>query len=157
MNKLELLRRDDYQSKHSHPVSRYFESEFKINQPKSAAQLESLIEEYVRRSGGVATKVSVMGREIHDNTETSFLGIKATVKNSSWIPSSTRKGTADLIIGYKGRILYCEVKFSKSDRLSPDQQSFKRAVEVAGCPYIITRTLEEFFGQWSEFINNLKL
>ena len=154
MKTLEQLKKEQYEG-HTAVASGYFDHIFKIKKPKSAAQLESLIEEYVRRSGGIATKVSVTGREVHSETRTKHLGMDATVRNSAFIPSSTKKGTSDLIIGFQGRILYCEVKFSKSDRLSPDQIKFKQSVEAAGCPYIISKTLNEFIIQFNEFMDKL--
>jgi len=151
---LEDLRKEQY-SDHGATGSRYFDHIFKVKTPKSAAQLEALIAEYVRRSGGKATKVSVMGRQITDKIHTQHMGMKATVTNNAYIPSSTEKGTSDLIIGFEGRILYCEVKFSRSDRLSPEQIRFKESVEAGPGPYIIAKSLNHFTEQFNEFINIL--
>jgi len=143
MKTLEQLRREQYKD-HAAVKTGYFDYIFKVKKPKTAAQLETLISEYVTRSGGICTKVSVMGRQVSTSTKTKYLGMDATVNNSSYIPSSTKKGTSDLIIGYKGRILYCEVKFSRSDRMSQEQQKFKAEVQAAGCRYEVVKTLSEF-------------
>ncbi len=147
---LEQLRRDKYKD-HPSMATGYFDFKFKVKIPHSAAQLESLIGEFVSLSGGVCTKVSVMGREVSRTTKTKHLGMDATVTNSSYIPSSTKSGTSDLIIGFRGRIIYCEVKFSKGDRLSHAQKDFKQDVENAGCEYWVVKTLSEFetlFNKW---------
>ncbi len=151
MKTLESLRRDKYRG-HAATSTGYFDHVFAVKQPHSAAQLESLIGEFVSLSGGVCTKVSVMGREVSRTTKTKHLGMDATVTNSSYIPSSTKVGTSDLIIGFRGRIIYCEVKFSKGDRLSQAQKDFKRDVENAGCEYWVVKTLSEFEMMFSKFV-----
>ena len=151
MKTLEQLRAAKYKG-HGAVSTGYFSHVFAVKVPKSAAQLETLISEYVHLSGGISTKVSVMGREVTTRTKTKHLGMDATVVNSSYIPSSTKRGTSDLIIGINGRILYCEVKFSKSDRLSREQQQFKADVEAAGCYYMVAKTLREFENMFSEWL-----
>ena len=130
----------------------YFDYKYKVKPPKSAAQLETLVQEYVHLSGGICTKVVVAGREITNKTfVTDVLGRKNSITNSTFIPSPVTKGTSDLIIGINGQIMYCEIKFSKHDRQSAKQKEFQQAVELAGCYYVIAHTLKEFitiFNEW---------
>ena len=147
---LEELRKE--QAPKTAAATGYFDFMFRVKQPKSAAQVESLISEWVSRIGGVCTKVNIMGREITKTTESTFAGKPISIRKKSFIPSTTRKGTSDLIVGYKGRILYVEVKFSKSDRQSQHQRKFEQDVIKAGCDYIIVKDLKDFylkFKKWS--------
>lgn len=132
----------------------YFDFKFKVKPPKTAAQLESLISEYVRLSGGICTKVSVMGRQTTKKTHViDVVGRKNTITDTAYIPSTTMKGTSDLIISYKKSVIYVEIKFSKSDRLSDHQKIFRDKVEASGAPYRIVKTLEEFEELFSKFMN----
>lgn len=146
---LEDLRREKHQDSTAIATG-YFNHLFKVKQPKSAAQLEALISEYTRLMGGICTKVTTAGRQITDKVDKGYY----TVTNSTYIPSTTRKGTSDLIIGYQGQVIYVEVKFSKGDRLSQHQKDFKRDVEEAGCPYWVVKTLSDYEVLFSKFVSH---
>lgn len=53
------------------------------------------------------------------------------------------KGVPDLIIVWKGKILFLELKFGKQGRLSEEQKIWQRKIIEAGYDYACWRTLEE--------------
>ena len=133
-------------------LMRYFGMGAKMKPPKSAAQFEALITEYVHMKGGISTKVSVMGRSVVKKTKvTDVVGRKNTIIDETYIPSTTKKGTSDLILSYKNHVLYTEVKFSKTDRQSEDQKKFEAHVVKSGSQYRIVKTLDDFCELWMKF------
>lgn len=94
--------------------------------------LTKAIVEFIDLSGGWATRISVEGRYIES------LGKR--------IPSSVKKGTADIHAVYKGRHLSIEVKIGK-DRQSDEQKTVQKSIEAAGGIYFIATTFEAFH-QW---------
>jgi len=111
---------------------------FKYETPRSATDIERIIKEYCRMKGAVCTKVYSGGRPIVDDPAPGI--IKAKVK---FIPSTTRAGTSDLIIGKDEKILFAEVKYG-ADTQKPNQKLFQKEVERCRCDYEIFRTLDEF-------------
>lgn len=133
-----------YFDKHGKPPHRYFDSEFRVKPPKSAAQLEAQIVELIELNGGVCTKVYSGGRRIVTKTSvTDVTGRKNMITDDKFVPSTTESGTSDLIATLKGKSYYIEVKFSRGDRLSALQKKFQAKVERAGAPYIVAKTLED--------------
>ena len=94
--------------------------------------LTKAIISFIDLSGGWATRISVEGRYIES------LGKR--------IPSSVKKGTADIHAVYKGRHLSIEVKIGK-DRQSDEQKEVQKSIEAAGGLYFIATTFEAFH-QW---------
>jgi len=150
MTTLEQLRAEKYKN-HAAVKSGYFNHVFKVKKPKSAANLEALIEEYVNLMGGIATIVNSGGRQVTTRTATEYLGAKGHVVNTAFIPSTTRKGTSDIICSFHGQVIYVEIKFSKGDRLSDYQKKFKEEVEKSGAEYWVIKKLEEFEEKFSIF------
>lgn len=146
MRTLEQLRLDHQEAKQGHPVHKYFRGEYKVKKPKTAAQLEALLEEYVNLSGGKVSIISSAGRQMVTKTAiTDVLGRANTITDSKYIPSTTVKGTPDLLgVAPGGKALAVEVKFSHSDRMRPEQKIYKEAWEQAGGVFIIAKTLEQF-------------
>jgi hypothetical protein len=137
---------------HGKPIHKYFESEFNVKPPKSASQLENLIDQYCTLMGAECTRIYSGGRQMVSKTNvTDVLGRSNSITDSKFIPGTTRAGTSDLIIGKDGRILYPEVKFSKSDRQRPAQKEFQKRVESFGCKYVIVRTLDEFIEEFERY------
>ena len=101
-----------------------------------ANSLTKAIIDYIDLSGGWATRISVEGRYIES------LGRR--------IPSSVKKGTADIHAVYKGKHLSIEVKIG-ADRQSDEQKEVEKSIIKAGGFYFIAKTFEDFH-QW---INNL--
>jgi hypothetical protein len=137
----------------------------KLKPPKSAAQYEALITSYVHMKGGIVTKVSVMGRQTVKTTKvTDVLGHANSITDTTYIPSTTKKGTSDTIISaakpYAYYVMYVEIKFSKSDRQSEHQKEFELNVSSKGGFYRIVRTLDEFeelWYKWNEWIKEREL
>ena len=141
---LEAMRVAKYIEKNGKEPHPYFLSEFKVKKPKTAAQLEALIVEMIELASGVCTKVYSGGRRIVTKTNvTDVTGRRNSITDDKFVPSTTEKGTSDLIACIKGRAYYLEVKFAKSDRQSADQKQFQMKVERAGAPYLIIKTLDE--------------
>jgi len=144
--KLEQLRRQKYIKKHGKEPSRYFDSEFKVKTPKTAAQLEALISEYIEIQGGICTKVTTSGRRLVSKHEVKDVtGKERTLIEDKWIPGTTEPGTSDLIAsvpGIKGAV-YIEVKFSSSDKMRESQVKFQQKVISRGFTYIVIRSFEQ--------------
>lgn len=137
----------------------YWDHVFKVKKPKTAANLEAQIEEFTDKSGGICTIIYSGGHQIVKKSDSQFLGMKTTVVKQSYRPGTTRSGTSDLIITYGFYSFYCEVKFSKSDRLSESQLKFQSLVKKTGGIYIVVSTLQEFeiyFNKFKKSINSHK-
>lgn len=134
---LESLRREQ-----SGSTNKYFDMMHKVRPPRTAAQLEALIEELVNRSGGKVSIISSAGRQMVTKTAVKdILGRSNTITDNKYIPSTTIKGTPD-ILGClpDGTGLAVEVKFSKSDRMSKDQLAYKDAWPGV---FVIAKTLDD--------------
>ena len=94
-----------------------------------ANSLTKAIIDFIDLSGGWATRISVEGRYIES------LGKR--------IPSSVKKGTADIHAVYNGKHLSIEVKIGK-DRQSDEQKAVEKSVTKAGGYYFIAKTFEDF-------------
>lgn len=53
------------------------------------------------------------------------------------------KGVPDLLIVWKNKVLFLELKFGKQGRLSPEQKIWQQRIIDAGYEYACWRTLEE--------------
>ena len=147
---LKHLQIEAWERQHGKKVHQYFTQEFDVKQPKTAAQLEALIDEYCSVMGAECTKITTAGRNLMTKTKASnVLGHQRNIVDSVYIPGTTRKGTSDLIIGKQGRVLYVEVKLK--DRQSPDQKAFQKRVESFGNTYVIVRSLDEFGVEFEKF------
>ena len=137
------LRREAYRKKTGKQPHRYFEQEFKVTKPKTAAQLESLIIEYLNLKGGCFFKVSVTGRQVFKQHQVKdVVGRERTMTEHKYIPSTTRKGVADIVGTYKGKAVAIEVKFS-GDRLSDDQKKFRDDWQNSGGMHYVIKTFEQ--------------
>jgi hypothetical protein len=94
--------------------------------------LTKAIVDYIDLSGGWATRISTEGRYIES------LGKR--------IPSSVKKGTADIHAVWKGMHLSIEVKIGK-DKQSDEQKEIQTAVTKAGGQYYIAKDFDTFH-QW---------
>jgi len=91
--------------------------------------------------GHRATRINVSGRLV-DTMEKQPSGVKIGVKK--WIPSSTRKGTADISATIKGRSVMIEIKVG-SDKPREHQLLEQIKERKAGGIYEFIKTPEEFF------------
>lgn len=83
---------------------------------------------YVKWEGYRATRINVSGRQI----------------KGKWIPSSTRKGTADISCTLRGKSLMLEIKVGK-DKPRPEQLQEQERERKAGGHYEFCHSPEEFF------------
>jgi len=144
---LEELRAEKYANNKA-AQSGYFSHVYKVKPPKSAAQLETLITEYIQLSGGICTKINILARQLTTKTfVVDVVGRKNSITNTAHIPSSTKSGTSDLIASIPNVVgaVYIEVKFSKGDRLRDTQIAFKKDVESKGFKYLIAKKLDDVY------------
>jgi hypothetical protein len=113
----------------------------KVPKVDSANGLTTFICNYLAWLNHRATRINVSGRLV-DGVEKQPSGAKIGVKK--WIPSSTRKGTADISATIKGRSVMLEIKVG-SDRPRPDQLTEQARERRAGGIYEFIKTPDEFF------------
>lgn len=99
-------------------------------------------------SNATATRINTMGRLV-DAQEKQPSGTVLTVKK--FIPSTTRRGTADVVGVMCGKYVAFEIKVGK-DRPSEYQLREQKNIQEAGGFYFFTHTPEEFFQQYDEVI-----
>ncbi len=144
MKTLESLRRDKYRG-HAATTTGYFDHVFAVKQPKTAAQLESLVEEYITLLNGICTNIYGGGRQLVSKTNvTDVLGNKNSITDVKFIPSRVRVGHSDMIASVKGKAYYLEIKLGK-DRQSKYQKEFEKYVNDRGAVYVIVKKLEDIY------------
>jgi len=102
---------------------------------RSANGLTKAICDYIRLSGGYATRINTTGQ----------------IRAGKWIPGTTRKGTADVHAVWNGIHLSIEVKIGR-DRQSIYQKRTQEEVNRAGGIYFIAKDFQSFY----EWIRNIK-
>ena len=115
----------------------------------SANGLTTFICNYLGWLGHRATRINVSGRLV-DGVEKQPSGAKIGVKK--WIPSSTRKGTADISATIKGRSVMLEIKVG-ADRPRPAQLEEQARERRAGGIYEFIKTPEEFFSLYDYIVS----
>lgn len=93
----------------------------------TANGLTTFIMNYVKWEGYRATRINVAGRQI----------------KGKWIPSSTRRGTADISATIKGRSVMIEIKVG-SDRPRPEQLQEQERERRSGGIYEFISAPEQF-------------
>ena len=119
---------------------------------KKANGLTKCIVDFIRLSGGYADRINNMGvyrkgKGIIDR------GHSVIIDNGGFTRSGSRKGIADIMGSYKGKMLAIEVKIGK-DRLSEHQKQIQQEVIASGGIYIVARSWEQFYNDWSNAIPN---
>ena len=115
---------------------------------RKANGLTRMIVNFLTWSGHYANRISSAGR-IAPGLERQASGITLTVKK--FIPSTTKKGTADIHAIINGRHVSIEIKIGH-DRMSEHQIKEQERIERAGGVYIIIKTPEQFFEWYQKFI-----
>ena len=94
----------------------------------TANGLTQFICNFINWSGYRATRINTMGRQV----------------NGRWIPSATRKGSADISATVKGKSIQIEIKVG-ADRPRPEQLAEQQRERQAGGIYEFVSTPEGFF------------
>ena len=126
-----------------------FYLEPKLPKVDSANGLTTFICNFLSWVGYRATRINVMGRLV-DGVEKQPSGAKVGVKK--WLPSSTRKGTADISATIKGRSVMIEIKVGR-DKPRPDQLAEQIRERNAGGIYEFIGTPDEFFELYFEIVS----
>lgn len=107
----------------------------------SANSLTQSILSWLELNGCWATRVSSAGRYIQSQ--------------GKFIPSTTKRGTADIHAVIGGRHVSIEVKVGK-DRMSEDQHKVKAAIEKAGGVYFVAKDFDSFLTFYKSITNGRK-
>lgn len=107
----------------------------KIPKVSTANGLTTFIVNYIDWTGGHANRVSSAGRWIPGANK---------YDGGMFIPSTTKKGTADISAIIRGKSVQFEVKIG-ADRPSPAQLNEQKRVQQAGGLYFFVKTPEQFF------------
>lgn len=103
--------------------------------------LTRMILYFLKWEGWRATRINTMGRLV-DGPQKQDSGISLITKK--FIPSTTRKGTADISATIKGRSMMLEIKIS-GDTRRPEQLREQELERQAGGVYEFISTADEFF------------
>ena len=117
-----------FKEEYPHAYKDRYYLEPKMPKIETANGLTTFICNYVKWEGYRATRINVSGRQI----------------KGKWIPSSTRKGTADISCTLRGKSLMLEIKVGK-DKPRPEQLQEQERERRAGGHYEFCHTPEEFF------------
>jgi hypothetical protein len=133
-----------YQSAHENWFAQEYPNSYKSGfylipkMPKveTANGLTNFICNYIKWEGYRATRINVSGRQI----------------KGKWIPSSTRKGTADISATLKGKSVMIEIKVGR-DKPRPEQLEEQERERKAGGIYEFVGTTEQFFELYDKILS----
>jgi hypothetical protein len=108
----------------------------KMPKVDTANGLTTYIINYLTWMGYRATRINVSGRQI----------------NGKWIPSSTRKGAADISATIRGKSVMMEIKCGR-DKPSPEQLQEQERERQAGGIYEFIHTPDEFLQLYDTLVN----
>lgn len=93
-----------------------------MKQPRSHSDCCNMVRRMVSELGGIALPYTTgMFKQIDGDRHVSI----------------GRKGASDIVACIRGAFFGIEVKFSDKDRLRPEQESFRKALEAAGGKWIL--------------------
>jgi len=154
--RLSELRRADLNARYPEAMKTgAFDFRYEVKAPKSAAQMEKLIVEFLKLKGHHAQKVTTTG-VYRDNRKvvTDAVGFQRTIGSGTWTSGTSTKGAADIQSVIHGISFSIEVKFSKGDRQRPEQKKFEADVKRAGGQYHIVRDLDEFLELYDKIMES---
>lgn len=102
----------------------------------TANGLTTFIMNYVKWQGYRATRINVAGRQI----------------KGKWIPSSTRRGTADISCTLRGKSLMLEIKVGR-DKPRPEQLQEQERERRSGGVYEFIHNPEEFLELYDKLVS----
>lgn len=112
----------------------------------TANGLTQCIVSFLNLSGHQAERISTTGRVVMRRGQTLRGGRLVEDYKPTYIPTSGRRGSADISATIDGRSVKIEVKIGR-DRQSDAQKEYQRTVEQAGGLYFIARDFPSFI-QW---------
>lgn len=115
---------------------------------KTANGLTKFIVNFINWSGGNATRISSAGRYIEAKNSQGH----RIIGSGRYIPSTTRKGTADISATINGKSCKFEIKVG-NDKPSDFQLKEQQRERSAGGYYEFISTPEEFFLFYDSIIN----
>lgn len=99
-----------------------------------------------------AERVSTEGRVIDGRKKVSnHMGQVGMIGSVSRIPTSGKKGSADIAATIRGLSVKLEIKVG-NDRQSPAQKAYQEEVERAGGQYWIVRSFNEMVEKFNSFL-----
>lgn len=110
--------------------------------------LTQAILNYIKWEGWRGTRVNTVGRSIITKHQGRVVGHK-------YIPTTTRRGTADISLTIRGRSAMIEIKCG-GDQPSEYQLAEQARERAAGGVYEFIHTMDEFFGWYDGFLLSLK-
>ena len=134
----------------------WYDSSIKYTKGKSAGAIEKNIINFIELKGFHAESIKNMGREIVTKDIPTSLG---TIKGKrKWIPSTGKKGTADISVIVYGQSVKIEVKKGK-DIQSPTQKKYEADVTRVGVDgiYFIAHDEDDFLVKWKELMNHPRI
>lgn len=130
----ELERMADNEARRLHPTCPHLAP--RTFRDDTANHLTKCVVEYIRLSGGFASRISNQGTY--------------NSKLRKYIPSTSRKGLADVMATYQGKSLHIEVKVGL-DKQSEAQKKIESEVSRSGGHYFIAKNFTSF----KEWYDNL--
>ena len=126
-----------------------FYAEPKMPVVTKANGLTTFICNYLNWLGHRATRINVSGRLV-DGVQKQPSGVTLTTKK--WIPSTTRRGTADISATIKGRSVMIEIKIGR-DKPSEFQLAEQMKERKAGGVYEFCSSIDEFFQLYDNLLS----
>ena len=126
-----------------------FYAEPKMPVVTKANGLTTFVCNYLNWLGHRATRINVSGRLV-DGVEKQVSGVSLTTKK--WIPSTTRRGTADISATIKGRSVMIEIKIG-ADKASEFQIAEQIKERNAGGIYEFIKDVDSFFKLYDYLLN----
>lgn len=122
---------------------------------KTANGLTKAIIKWFDVEGWQAERISVTGRMLDKRKVVSdVLGHKRVIGSTQYIPSSMRKGSADISCIFHGKALKLEVKIGR-DRQSDNQKKYQADIERSGGVYWIVTSWEDFISKITDLCQSL--
>lgn len=120
---------------------------------KTANGLTKCIIDWLNLNGHQAERISSSGRYIDTRQIVTNVVSSKVIGSGQWVYGSGTKGTADISATINGRSVKIEVKIGK-DRQSSYQKHYQAKIEQAGGIYIISKTFQDFYQWYLNFINS---
>lgn len=121
---------------------------------RTANGLTRCIVDWINLNGGMAERISSTGRMI-DKTQvvTNVLGQYKRIGSITYIPGTTRNGTADVSATFKsisGAVVSWKIEVKMKDVQSDAQKKYQKDIIAAGGVYDIVCSFSEFMVRYKE-------